>query len=79
MRTLVFKESESLAADVRFNKDKIHVRLRDGREISVPLEWFPTLKEASPKQRRNWRLIGKGIGINWPDLDEDISVSALLK
>jgi hypothetical protein len=79
MRTLVFKESESLAVDVRFDKEKIHVRLRDGREISVPLEWFPRLKEASPKQRKNWRLIGKGIGIHWPDLDEDISVSALLK
>jgi hypothetical protein len=79
MHTLVPKESESLAADVRFDKDKIHVRLRDGREISVPLGWFPKLKEASPKQRKNWRLIGKGIGIHWPDLDEDISVSALLK
>ena len=79
MRTLVFKETESLAADVRFDKDKIHVRLRDGREISVPLEWFPRLKQASPKQRKNWRLIGKGTGIHWLDLDEDISVSALLK
>jgi len=79
MRTLVFRESESLAVDVRFDKDRIHIRLKDGREISVHLEWFPRLKDASPKQRKNWRLIGKGIGIHWPDLDEDISVSALLK
>jgi hypothetical protein len=79
MHTLVPKESESLAADVRFDKDKIHVRLTDGREISAPLGWFPKLKEASLKQKKNWRLIGKGIGIHWPDLDEDISVSALLK
>ena len=79
MRTSISKESESLAAEVRFDKEKIHVRLRDGREISVPLGWFPKLREASPKQRKNWRLIGKGIGIHWPDLDEDISVSALLK
>jgi hypothetical protein len=57
----------------------MHVRLKDGRGISVPLEWFPWLKEATPKQRKNWRLIGSGIGIHWPDLDEDISVSALLK
>jgi len=57
----------------------MHVLLSDGREISVPFEWFPRLKSASPKQRRNWRLIGKGIGIHWPDLDEDISVSSLLK
>jgi hypothetical protein len=79
MRTLVPKELESLATDVRFDKEKVHVRLKDGREISVPLAWFPKLKEASLKQRKNWRLIGKGIGIHWPDLDEDISVSALLK
>jgi hypothetical protein len=79
MRTLVPKELESLATDVRFDKKNVHVRLKDGREISVPLEWFPRLKEASPKQRKNWRLIGKGIGIHWPELDEDISVSALLK
>jgi hypothetical protein len=79
MRTLVPKELESLATDVRFDKEKVHVRLKDGREISVPLAWFPKLKEASSKQRKNWRLIGKGIGIHWPDLDEDISVSALLK
>jgi hypothetical protein len=79
MRTLVPKGLESLATDVRFDKEKVHVRLRDGREISVPLAWFPKLKQASQKQRKNWRLIGKGIGIHWPDLDEDISVSALLK
>jgi len=79
MRTLISKESESLAVDVRFDKEKIRIHLSDGREISVPLEWFPRLKEASPKQRKNWRLIGKGIGIHWPELDEDISVSALLK
>ena len=68
-----------MAIDVRFSKEKICVGLKGGREISAPLGWFPKLKEASPKQRKNWRLIGKGIGIHWPDLDEDISVSALLK
>ena len=79
MRTLVSKESEVAAADVRFDKEMMHVRLKDGREISVPLEWFPKLRDASTKQRKNWRLIGKGVGIRWPDLDEDVSVSALLK
>lgn len=69
----------STAIDVRFSKEKISVGLKDGREISVPLEWFPRLKEATQKQRKNWRLIGKGVGIHWPDLNEDISVSALLK
>jgi hypothetical protein len=79
MRTSVHKAKVSTAIDVRFSKEKICVGLKDGREISAPLGWFPRLKEASPKQRKNWRLIGKGIGIHWPDLDEDISVSALLK
>jgi hypothetical protein len=46
---------------------------------SSRLTWFPVFKAASPKKRKNWRLIGRGVGIYWPDLDEDISVSALLK
>lgn len=79
MRTSVLKEPEIIAVNVSFDKDMMHVRLKDGREISVPLEWFPRLKEATPRQRKNWRLIAKGVGIHWPDLDEDISVPALLK
>lgn len=57
----------------------MHVQLSDGREISVPLEWFPRLRDASEKQRKDWRLIGKGVGIHWEQLDEDISVEALLR
>ena len=79
MRTSVYKTKATMAIDVRFSKKKMCVGLKDGREISVPLNWFPRLKEATPKQRKNWQLIGKGVGIHWPDLDEDISVSALLK
>jgi hypothetical protein len=79
MRTSVHKAARSTATDVRFNKGKLCVRLKDGREISAPLDWFPALKAASPKQRKNWRLIGGGVGFHWPDLDEDISVSALLR
>ena len=79
MRTSVHRTKASIAVDVRFSKKKICVGLKDGREISVPLEWFPKLNEATPKQKKNWRLVGKGIGIHWPDLDEDISVAALLK
>ncbi|MDH7513823.1 MAG: DUF2442 domain-containing protein [Clostridiales bacterium] len=79
MRTSALKESEIMATDVNFDKNIMHVRLKDGRQISVPLEWFPRLRDATPKQRKNWRLIAKGVGIHWPDLDEDISVSALLK
>ena len=55
------------------------VTLSDGRTISAPLEWYPRLANASPKQRANWRLIGVGEGIHWPDVDEDISVEGLLK
>jgi len=68
-----------MALDVRFDHDMMHVRLMDGREISVPLEWFPKLRDAKDRQRKKWRLIGNGVGIHWEDLDEDISVTALLR
>ncbi|MCK7476219.1 MAG: DUF2442 domain-containing protein [Candidatus Moduliflexus flocculans] len=55
------------------------VHLADGRIVGVLLQWFPRLHDASPKIRANWRLIGGGIGIHWPDIDEDVSVPALLK
>ncbi len=64
---------------VRFTDDTLIVSLSDGREVSVPLEWFPRLRDATPKQRKNWRLIAKGIGIHWEDVDEDISVATLLR
>ncbi len=67
-----------LALSVRFSDDTLIVSLSDGREVSVPLEWFPRLRNATPKQRKNWRLIAKGIGIHWEDVDEDIAVSTLL-
>jgi hypothetical protein len=54
------------------------VELTDGRTLSVPLSWSPRLWHGSPEERRNWRLIGQGEGIHWPDLDEDISVENLL-
>jgi len=57
----------------------LHVQLLDGREISVPLEWFPKLRDATEKQKANWRLIGKGVGIHWEDMDEDLSVAGLLE
>ena len=67
-----------LALNVRFTDDALIVALSDGREISTPLEWFPRLRDATSKQRKNWRLIAKGIGIHWEDVDEDIAVSTLL-
>lgn len=69
----------TLAETVRFGEDTLIVHLSDGREISVPLEWFPRLRDATPEQRQNWRLITRGIGIHWEDVDEDIAVATLLR
>jgi hypothetical protein len=66
------------ARDVRVSEETLSVLLADGRTISVPLEWYPRLHRASPAQRANWRLIGQGDGIHWPDIDEDISTIGLL-
>ena len=69
---------EPLATSVSCTDDVLRVTLADGREIAVPLAWFPRLQAASENERSNWRLIGGGGGIHWPDLDEDISVEGLL-
>lgn len=72
-------ELDPHAIDVSVDDVALHFVLADGREISAPLEWFPRLRDASETQRRNWRLIGKGIGVHWPDIDEDIAVSTLMR
>jgi hypothetical protein len=59
-------------------RDTLVMDLADGRSISAPLEWYPRLLNATAKERNNWRLIGDGEGIHWPDLDEDISVKNVL-
>ena len=66
------------AVDVSFTDDELVVTLADARRVSAPLEWFPRLLQATPAQRANWRLIGRGVGIHWEDVDEDISVRSLL-
>jgi uncharacterized protein DUF2442 len=65
--------------DAAVTDDRLTVILADGRELSAPLAWFPRLLEATDEQRRNWRFIGRGQGIHWPDIDEDISVASLLR
>jgi len=70
--------NKSLAVDVTVTRDALQVVLADGREVSAPLAWFPRLSQATEAHRNHWRLIGSGIGIHWPDLDEDISVESLL-
>ncbi len=79
MNTSTVRAVSVLATGVRFDAERLHVQLSDGREISVPLEWFPSLRDATDEQRNKWRLIGKGVGIHWEDLDEDISVEGLLR
>ena len=77
MSTLAVK-IEPLADDVYFAGESLHIILADGREISAPLEWFPRLRDATESQRKNWRLIGEGVGIHWDDIDEDIETESLL-
>lgn len=66
------------AIDLSFTQNKMIVILEDGRELAVPLEWFNSLKNASPEQLNNWRFVGNGEGIHWLDLDEDIRIENLL-
>jgi hypothetical protein len=70
---------DASAIDATVTDDRLVVVLADGRELSAPLAWFPRLVDASAEQRRNWRLIGRGHGLHWPDVDEDISVASLLR
>lgn len=77
MRTLNL-ESEPLAVEVSFTADTFRVTLEDGRELSIPLAWFPRLLHGTPEQREQWELIGRGQGIHWEVLDEDISINGLL-
>jgi len=72
-------EVEPLAIDVDCTKDNLRVVLADGREIAAPLVWFPRLQNATPEERKNWRLIGGGMGIHWEEIDEDISIESLLR
>ena len=67
-----------LAQQVTVSDDTLTVDLVDGRTVSVPLAWYPRLSHGSVSERENWRIIGRGEGIHWPDLDEDISVESLL-
>jgi hypothetical protein len=76
--TILVDRRDPAAIDVTFGETAMTVVLADGREISAPLEWFPRLRDATPEQRLRWRLIGRGEGLHWADLDEDVSVNALL-
>lgn len=66
------------AERVQVSAETLSVELSDGRTISAPLAWYPRLLHGSARERGNWRLIGRGCGIHWMDLDEDVSVEGLL-
>lgn len=66
------------AVNLSFSEEKMTIFLEDGRELAIPLEWFKRLRNASLQQLNNWRFIGKGEGIRWDELDEDILVENLL-
>ena len=67
------------AVDIVFYENKMIVFLEDGRELAVPLEWFPRLRKATKEQLKKWRFIGKGEGIHWEEIDEDVSIENLLE
>jgi hypothetical protein len=69
---------EALAQTLTVTEDSVIVDLADGRTITVPLAWYPRLKHGNASERAHWSLTGKGTGVHWPDLDEDISVEGLL-
>ena len=78
MNISVINKSKN-AVDVVFTASKMIVILEDGRELSVPLAWFPRLELATNSQLKNWRFIGNGEGIHWKDIDEDILIENLLE
>jgi hypothetical protein len=69
---------EPLARYVLVSEVSLTLTLDDGRSVSVPLDWYPRLAHGTPAERNRWELLGGGIGIHWPDLDEDISVEGVL-
>src|ERR1019366_9656608 len=78
MNTSAVENDEVLATYVVVSDTSITVSLSDGRQLVLPLEWYPRLKFGTPAERNNWRLVGDGVGIHWADLDEDLSVEGFL-
>ena len=72
------KLQEVRIKEIKVTGDTITAQLVDGRIISVPLAWSWRLSEATAKQRANYRIIGDGDGVHWPDIDEDISAEGML-
>jgi hypothetical protein len=73
-----FVPTSATARAVEFTEEMMQVFLADGRIISVPLIWFPTLHAATPEQRASYRIGAGGLGLHWPELDEDLSIAGLM-
>jgi hypothetical protein len=73
-----FVPKSALAKTVEFDELMMHVTLTDGRVLGIPLAWLPTLRAATPEQRATYEISGGGIGLHWPDLDEDLSIAGLM-
>jgi Protein of unknown function (DUF3532). len=78
MNTLIDEPRVVAGEEVKVTADALLVELSDGRTITAPLAWFPRLLHGTAKERNHWRFIGRGEGIHWPDLDEDISIEGLV-
>jgi Protein of unknown function (DUF2442) len=78
MTTSATETATPAAIGVAVSEDTLTVDLSDGRTVSVPLAWYSRLLHATAAERGNWKLIARGEGIHWPDVDEDISVAALI-
>jgi Protein of unknown function (DUF2442) len=68
----------SVAVDLQITVDSLSVELADGRQICVPLGWYPRLSHATPEECAEWQFVGGGSGIHWPALDEDVSIAGLI-
>ena len=79
MNSSVIESTSAAATSVRVTDEELSFDLADGRSVSAPLAWYPRLLHGTSEERANWRLIGRGYGVHWPDLDEDISVENLLR
>lgn len=77
--TISAARADTRVKDVEVSDTHLIVALVDGRTISVPLSWFPRLRDATPTQRAHWQLAGSGYGIHWPEIDEDLSTEGLLR
>jgi hypothetical protein len=77
-RQRAYVPTTALAKSVDFDDAMMRVAFTDGRVLCVPLVWFPTLHAATPEQRQRYEIGGGGVGLHWPDLDEDLSIAGLM-